>query len=339
MLDKRRCLHFTIFIILMLMGFCKNSFGQACDSITPSLIIDLTGNPDSVWTSPNISRAGYCCSASGSDNCIEFIITIDPNSEGIRLDIISGAIPPGALFFEVNCANPTEVGDTLCLSGVGPHRITFCKPGNNANVYTITAINDPKVSDAIVVSEGCIDTLIAYGFDETTIVWTSVPFNAIYNSYLSCTTGCDSTIVTAQPGFPPFVDYQVCGVANGACSNDTICDTIRAYFVTDLVGQISPSAPFVCTGGATITLTALMTGGAPPYSFLWSNGDTTQSIDVGAGIYSVKMSDSTDCFVVSDTVVVLDNPPPIADFGYTGACLGDTMLFNDSSSVLSVNSS
>lgn len=51
----------------------------------------------------------------------------------------------------------------------------------------------------------------------------------------------------------------------------------------------------VCKGSST-TMTATVSGGAAPYSYLWSNGATTPSIEVSvAGTYSVSVTDANSC--------------------------------------------
>lgn len=297
---------------------------QPCDPNTPTFNVDLSSAQDTVWFSPDTVREGLCCSASSPDRCIEFIVTLHPKSLGIKFEIASGAIPPGALFYELECLNPTQVGDTMCLTGPGPHRITFCKPGNNKNMYSITPVNFPEVSPPITVSDGCSDTLFASGFVESSITWTSVPYNATYNSYLSCTTACDTTIVTATFGYPPYVDYQVGGLVETQCGNDTIYDTVRVHFVSDKFVEILPKNPAVCFGGTLANITATPSGGAPPYTYIWSTGETTQTIAVGPGTYWVQVNDTTNCPPVFDTVVVTSHTLPIT--ANTG---GDQILCSD----------
>ncbi|MEW6469998.1 MAG: PKD domain-containing protein [Bacteroidota bacterium] len=301
------------FILCGFLCICATfSFAQPCGPNTPSFTVNLTGFPAGSWTSPSVVRDDQCCGVTPPDRCVEFWVTLDPGSQGIRFDISSGAIPPGALFYQLNCANPTAVGDTMCINGVGPHRITFCKPGNNQNTYTITSIPAPSAGPPIAVSNGCTGIIFATGYDIPSMSWTSVPSNPTYNSYLSCMVGCDTVVVTAQPGYPPSVLYQVCGYPLGGCQSMLICDTVRVYFISDKTATITPPNPVICFGGPPAVLTANGTGGAPPYFYSWSTGATTQSISVGAGTYWVQISDSTNCPPVYDTITVIANPSPIS---------------------------
>lgn len=251
-------------------------------------------------------RQDTCCGATSPDRCVEFWVTLDPAAQGISFSIASGAIPPGALYYEISCMNPTAVGDTMCLNGVGPHHITFCKPGNNNNTYEITSIAAPGAGPPTVVSQGCTGMIYATGYNESSISWTSVfpgPVGS-YDLYLSCDTACDTVIVTAQPGYPPYALYEICGYPIGGCGIMLICDTVRVDFVSDLATTIQPQNPVICFGGPPTTITANGFGGGAPYSYLWSTGATTSSIVVGVGTYWVQMNDTTNCSPVFDTVTV-----------------------------------
>src|SRR3989344_7037307 len=160
---KKLLLSISIFFF-----FSSFTYSQ-CGPGVPGFNVDLTGDPDSTWTSPNISRNGNCCTSTPPDRCIDFVITLDPGAAGITFDIISGAIPGGALFYQINCGPPQPLGSAICLSGVGPHLLTFCKPGTNANVYQISSIPAAVGGTNIIVNEGCIDTLHATGFNDSTI--------------------------------------------------------------------------------------------------------------------------------------------------------------------------
>ena len=73
----------------------------------------------------------------------------------------------------------------------------------------------------------------------------------------------------------------------------------------DTVVLTQPSAPLsgsasatnvLCHGGSSGSITLNIQGGTPPYQFLWSNGAQTPNlINVGAGIYSVVVTDANGC--------------------------------------------
>lgn len=295
--------------VVLIIGLCfVSGFSQAqpyCNGGVPTFVVNLTGNPNGSWISPPVTRVDQCCGVTPPDKCVQFIITLDPNSNGLVFDIYSGAVPPGALFYQINCGPPTPVGAPICLSGVGPHYLTFCKPGNNNNEYSITAIGAPMAGPGTTINDGCSATLTASGFNESTVTWTSVFPGApgAYNSLLSCTTGCDTINVTASGLLPSYIDYMICGQPTGNCGPSD-CDTVRVYFNPTLAVQINPSQPVVCFGNTTTTVTAMPTGGTGPYSYLWSTGATTQTTNLGPGTFFVTLSDATNCPPVTASVTV-----------------------------------
>lgn len=291
-----------------------SNLGQ-CGPNVPIFNVDLTGTPDSVWTSPPVARDGHCCGGAGNDRCIDFVVTLDPNAAGISLDIISGAVPGGALFYQVNCGPPTPVGEPICLNGPGPHIITFCKPGNNTNVYQINSIPGPVAGTDITINDGCSQTLVASGFEESTASWNSIypGSSGQYNNYLSCTSGCLSPTVTATgSNIPTYIDYVVCGLPESECASITVCDTVRVTFNPSLAVNITPIDPVICFGATSTTITANGSGGTPPYSYLWNNVNPSQTNIVGAGTYTVQMSDASGCPPTFATVTVTTYANPIS---------------------------
>lgn len=306
-----------LFLTLLALASVHEVKGQSCDPSVPVMTVDLTGQPNAVWVSPPDVRDGLCCGAQPPDKCIAFVITLDPFANGIIFGIASGAVPPGALYYQVNCGPPVPVGQILCLNGPGPHYLTFCKPGNNQNTYSITSLSQPTTFGTEYVSQSCSGQFGVTGLNDTTITWTSLPPNPVYNSYLSCTSGCPTvTLTPPATGLPPTITYQVCGYVTGGCFPFFFCDTFVVNMVNDLAVNITPQNQVICYGGPDIPITANVTGGVPPYQYLWSTGETTQTITVGAGVYTVQILDSLNCSTASNNVTVYGVPSQIiADAG------------------------
>jgi hypothetical protein len=91
------------------------------------------------------------------------------------------------------------------------------------------------------------------------------------------------------------------GTYNVTVSNSSGCTEVASFNLQNLCDlsttyTISPGLPF-CPG-ETVTLTLIPTGGTPPYSYLWTNGATTQSITfVAGGVITVDgaVMDANDC--------------------------------------------
>jgi hypothetical protein len=235
-------------LLIFHLFFISSVFFAQCGPTVPGFTVNLTGNPSATWTSPLVQRNGNCCGTSAPDKCVNFIITLDPAAVGINFNIIAGAIPGGALFYQINCGPPQALGSPICLNGPGPHLLTFCKPGNNQNVYQISSIPPAIGGTNIVVNDGCIDTLHATGFNPATVTWNSVFPGApgTYNSLLSCSAGCLNPIVTGSGTLPPYIDYVVCGQPASLCNFATACDTVRVTFNPTLSVSIAPLNPTIC---------------------------------------------------------------------------------------------
>lgn len=88
------------------------------------------------------------------------------------------------------------------------------------------------------------------------------------------------------------------------------------YYIIDislgggpLSAAIENTSAISCNGNCNGELTAMATCGFPPYSYLWSNGQTTQTITgLCAGNYSVTVSDSAGSSVAN---LSLSQPSPI----------------------------
>ena len=131
-----------------------------------------------------------------------------------------------------------------------------------------------------------------------------------------------SAVVTATGGAPPY-EYLWANIGN---TPDVSGLSAATYFLTvtestgcslsttvvinqppQLSVTITADQQLACFGDSSLVLTANPTGGSPPYAYLWSNGQTTQSITVPAqGVYSVTVTDMNECTAVATYTVQLN---------------------------------
>jgi len=115
--------------------------------------------------------------------------------------------------------------------------------------------------------------------------------------------------------------YVVTLISYRSCESDTSVDTIT-------IGPPILAIPdTVMCDAIGVTLDA----GNPGMEYLWSTGDTTQSIFIGnPGNYSVSVTDSNGCIAFDTALVSLDIPAS-ANYGFdTSGC--PSVQFSDSSS-------
>ncbi len=227
-----------------------------------------------MWISPQSSRKGICCGitiTSPPPRCIEFEVTLDENSVGLVFDFYSGAVPTGSMYYMINCGPLIPVGQPICLDGVGPHTLTFCKPGNNPNEYYIRAIPKNIEVQNIATREDCPIDLEVNGIRQGTAIFKDITGGGLYESYLSCTSYCD-TIVTFSPpiGAPSQIQYQVCGETSlDICSSLSVivCDTVTIDISPDF--EITVSNTDFCESETQYPMEVFTSIPTYNYSYKW----------------------------------------------------------------------
>ncbi len=211
---------------------------------------------------------------------------------------------------------------------------------NNTNNFTHTFTNTGQYDVMMVVHSGyCIDTMLKTQFIE--IIESEPTILSDYNGQdVSCFGATDGqATVNVMYGVPPYSYLW----SNGETTNTANNLGAGQHFVTitdsdncQIVDSVTLTAPQVLTsstnvisdfngqdiscngeddGQATITIM----GGTMPYSYQWSNGDTTTMADtLSAGQYFVSVTDANGCMIVDS--ITLTEPQPL---GSTTAVISD----------------
>lgn len=114
-------------------------------------------------------------------------------------------------------------------------------------------------------------------------------------------------------------DYSVLieTINSSATSDPHICETLIDFPVQggDFIVDIGQDETFCDAGTQTITAT-ITDGDATNATYLWSTGETTESIDVStSGVYEVKVT--IDGCSVTESVEYIFNESPVVDLGET----------------------
>jgi hypothetical protein len=111
-------------------------------------------------------------------------------------------------------------------------------------------------------------------------------------------------------------------------ANSTPCGLIQSGPTIALNTNTSESCPGSSDGSIDISVS----GGTAPYSYLWSNGSTSQDLNaVTAGTYTVTVIDNTGLTASLSQVVGVTNQLPSALTTLTGpstACIGTSLSYN-----------
>ncbi|MBI2967479.1 MAG: SprB repeat-containing protein, partial [Bacteroidetes bacterium] len=301
------------FVVFPFLLFSVNLFAQSCTcgGTVPTFTVDLSSKSDTTYTQSGPVRDDLCCAASGSDECIKFIVTVNALTTEVAFNVKNPA-PPGGAFYQVDCGPSISLGDKYCISSTTTFCITYCKAGGDAPDYIIQAGRGFTQVPNITVTQNCTGVLTVSGLTEASITWTSVfpAPNGAYNSYLSCLTACSSTSVTPTSATPSYVDYKVCGTKASGCPA-TICDTVRVFILPGLTATLTPTN-VSCFGGSTGSASAVVSGGSPPYTYSWNDGQTASAATgLVAGTYSLSVTGTDGC-LKTFTVSVTEPAAPLS---------------------------
>ncbi len=102
--------------------------------------------------------------------------------------------------------------------------------------------------------------------------------------------------------------------------------------------MLSPSSTSVsCIGGNNGSATVTVSGGGPIYTYLWNNGQSTQTATgLTAGNYIVTVT-TNGCPSSATVTVGPGNASPVSNFTLNNVCVGQPTVFMDGSTVASGN--
>jgi gliding motility-associated-like protein len=120
------------------------------------------------------------------------------------------------------------------------------------------------------------------------------------------------------------------GVYNVVITDAGGCTATASIVITEpalaLTATVTGTDALACFGDETGLLNAQAEGGVTPYTYLWSNGETTSGIGgLGAGTYTVSITDANNCLVqVTHTITQPAAPLTIETTGkFNLDCNGD----------------
>ena len=216
---------------------------------------------------------------------IVVVITVNTCSvPGSMTANVSGGVPPYMYMWSNGGSTPT-----INNLAPGEYCITIMD-ANNCGYITCAWIGTPLTALVTTTSHICGGT--AGGTATATVSGGAAPFTYLWNNGQTT-----ATIDTLAPG-----TYTVTVTANNGC-------TATASGVVGLANgnfavNISVSQP-TCFGSNTGFATAQSIGGLPPFTYVWSNGGNTQTIqNLAAGTYTVTVTDAFGCSATKNTTLI-----------------------------------
>lgn len=178
-------------------------------------------------------------------------------------------------------------GPTNCGLVDGTYTLTATDNFGCTATQTIVVNNQPTLN--LVASS----TAASCGSDGTAAV--SVTGGASPYTYL-----WSNNIASPQIGNLPAGNYSITVTdANGCIATESVTVASGSFTVLS-----SSATAETCFGAGNGTASLVVSGTNPPFSFSWSNGDTSSTITgLSGGVYIVTVTDNSGCFLVQTLVV------------------------------------
>ncbi|HXK80777.1 MAG TPA: T9SS type A sorting domain-containing protein [Bacteroidales bacterium] len=228
------------------------------------------------------------------------------NTGSIDLEVSGGVIPYD--FFWSNGETSEDIEDL----NEGVYSV-FVLDHNNCVVYTTAELISPlELSANFEITNTCYNSNT--GTINIEVAGGTPPYSYVWNNENQTQ---QISNLTAGTYYVTITDFNGCELLSSA----TVEETNSAIEIDADISNI------LCYGENTGSIETSITGGANPYSCIWSNGQTTQNIyNLEAGNYSLTVSDNYGCqteasYTLNETTPILISFEAIIDSA--GNCTGE----------------
>lgn len=189
-------------------------------------------------------------------------------------------------------------------------------------IITVTDANGCTVTDTATVAPGTSPTLSVSGTDITCNGGAdgTAEVTGSFNSFAWSHNDGNNPTTGLTAGTYIVTVYD----ANGCEATDSVTLTEPSAIVVNLTATEDDCHPEL-TGG----ITTAVSGGTPPYAYLWSDNSTAADLDsVAEGTYTVTVTDDSGCSITATEIVTYD-PPLSVDLGPDQTvCFDEEVRFN-----------
>lgn len=247
-----------------------------------------------------LSAGTYNLNVTDNNNCVAVQSYTITQGDSIQMALLPT---------HVSCYNATDGSITSNLiGGSSPFTYSWSNLGTTANLNNldtglyILTIQDSlacTATDSVQISQpdSLQPTFVATdvtcnglldGSIDLTVIGGTIPYTYNWSTSTNSTTiGITQNIsnFTAATYLVTITDGNNCSIIDSA-----IIEQPMPLVYTDSVTQIN------CGGDSTGAIILTVSGGTIPYTYNWSNGDTTATIDtLSIGVYGVTITDNNNC--------------------------------------------
>ncbi len=261
-------------------------------------------NGGSGETLQNLAAGSYTVTASDAGGCTATATQViaQPTILLVSIDSVK----------DISCNGGNDGSVSISASGgTASYQFNWSNSATSASLSNLTAGDYIfTVTDA----QGCILTDSVSLTEPPALFASSTPTNTSFAG------GTDGSVnVTAGGGTPPYnyswttgaTTQNLSGVAAGnyevTVTDANGCTVVTGASVSDPAASFSISltaASVRCNGESNGSVSSSLSGGAPPFSYSWSNGSSTQNLlGVAAGNYSVTVTDLDGITATASTTV------------------------------------
>ncbi|MFH2140804.1 MAG: gliding motility-associated C-terminal domain-containing protein [Bacteroidota bacterium] len=212
----------------------------------------------------------------------------------------------------------------------------FASGGFSYSWSPVTGLTDPNISDPTATPEftttyivtvttvfSCIDSA------NVTVTVNDLPSFSLDGNNVSCNNFADGSVwVASVGGSTPYTynwnitstDSLITGLSGGTYSvtatNIYGCVNTASFYINEpaILSDSVIVTDLLCFEDSTGSVSLIISGGTPVYSYSWSNGHTTASItELSAGSFDVTITDNNGCKIIIPEIDV-NEPDPLKIF-------------------------
>ena len=269
----------------------------------------LWSNGDTTQTIINLFAGSYSFLVTDSSGCLF--------SDTIFISEPDMLVVDSVLINNVNCFGGSNGSIDISVLGGTPFYSYLWSNGSTSE--DVFSLSSGSYFVMLTDSNGCTTTSNTYVITEPTQIQ-----NVAVVTPVSCFSGNDGSIDITTSGGIPLYSYlwsngdtteDISGLSSGTylietTDNNNGCGIIDTFMITEPTPLFIDSVVINnvnCFGGSNGSIDISVLGGTPFYSYLWSNGSTSEDVfSLSSGSYFVMLTDSNGCTTTSNTYVITE---------------------------------